>query len=91
MTDSIQKTNENVNEKLNHYFIVDDNHGNMYRVGAQGDPEVILGLLRKQSRNVRYAGCKPEDTKKRGKGREFMGIKLVSCRYQYQLGVKKAG
>ena len=83
MPDSIQK--------MNHYYIVDDNHGGMYRIGAQGDVDVIQRLLERASRNVRYVGDKPEPEKKSGRGRNFMGIKFISCRYQYQLGVKNFG
>lgn len=82
MPESIQK----MNKLMNHYFMVDDNHGNMYRIGARGDREVIQKLLQRYSRNVRYLETKPDERGK--KGRNYMGIQLVSCRYQYQLGVK---
>lgn len=76
---------------MNNYFLVDDNHGGIYRIGVQGDIREIEAILRKHSRNVRYVGSKPEEKTKHGysrKGRIFMGVKFVSCRYQYQLGVK---
>lgn len=81
MPDSIQK--------MNHFFIVDDNHGNMYRIGAQGEIPHIEKELKKASRNVRYVGSKEEDRVVRG--RHHNGIKFVSCKYQYKLGVKWIG
>lgn len=76
-------------QKMNHYFMVDDNHGNMYRIGAQGDVSEIESELKKTSRNVRYVGSKEEDRVVRG--RTHKGFKFVSCRYQYKIGVKWLG
>ena len=66
MPDSIQK--------MNHFFIVDDNHGNMYRIGAQGEIPHIEKELKKASRNVRYVGSKEEDRVVRGRSRRSSSL-----------------
>ena len=63
---------------MNHYFMVDDTHGNMYRIGAQGDIGQIEKELSKGSRSVRYVGSKEADRVVRG--RQQNGIKFVSCK-----------